>query len=40
MVTHMNDSRIRTIEDAQRLLDGTPQIEFSIEARADRYRPG
>lgn len=38
MVTHMNDSRIRTVEEAQRFLDGTLPIEFSIDARADRYR--
>jgi transposase InsO family protein len=38
MVTHMNDSRIRTVEEAQRFLDGALEIEFSIDAKADRYR--
>ena len=38
MVTHMNDSRIRTVEDVQRFLDGTLEVEFSIQGTAERYR--
>jgi transposase InsO family protein len=38
MVTHMNDIRIRTVDDVQRFLDGAIEMEFSIEETADRYR--
>lgn len=37
MVTYMNDVRIRTVDDVQRFLDGTLEVEFSIEETGDRY---
>ena len=38
MVTLMNDSRIRTVADVQRFLDGTPEVDFTIEDMEVRYR--
>jgi transposase InsO family protein len=37
MVTYMNDSRIRTIEDIERFLDGTLDVDFAIGEPSERY---
>lgn len=38
MVTYMNDKKIQTLDDIRRFLDGTVEIEFSIEDKAARYQ--
>ncbi len=38
MVTYMNDQRIRTLDDVRSFLEGTAEVEFSIENRDERYR--
>lgn len=38
MVTYMNDSKIRTLEDIQAFLNGTTEIDFSIQDKDERYR--
>jgi transposase InsO family protein len=37
MNTHMNDSQLQTLEQVRQFLQGTRQIEFSIQDKADRY---
>jgi transposase InsO family protein len=38
MVTYMNDKKIRTLDDIRAFLQGTSEIEFSIEDKDERYR--
>jgi hypothetical protein len=38
MVTYMNDKKIRTLDDIRAFLKGTPDIDFSIEGKDERYR--
>ena len=37
MVTYMNDKKIQSLEDIRAFLEGTVDIEFSIEDKDDRY---
>lgn len=38
MVTFMNDTKLQTLADIRRFLDGTVEVEFSIEDKTARYR--
>ncbi len=38
MVTYMNDKKIQTLDDVRAFLEGTTEIEFSIEGKDERYR--
>jgi transposase InsO family protein len=38
MVTHMNEKKIRSLEDVRTFLAGTMEVEFSIEDKIARYR--
>ncbi len=38
MVTYMNDKKIKTLDDIRAFLEGTMDIEFSIEDKDERYR--
>ena len=37
MVTFMNDKQIKSLEDIRCFLEGTAEIEFPIEDKAERY---
>ncbi|MCU7880679.1 MAG: hypothetical protein KZQ60_09210 [Candidatus Thiodiazotropha sp. (ex Lucinoma aequizonata)] len=38
MVTYMNDKKIQTLDKVRAFLDGTTDIEFSIEGKEERYQ--
>ncbi|MCU7895303.1 MAG: integrase, partial [Candidatus Thiodiazotropha sp. (ex Lucinoma aequizonata)] len=38
MVTYMNDKKIQTLDEVRAFLDGTTDIEFSIEGKDERYQ--
>ncbi len=38
MVTHMNDKKIRSLEDVRTFLAGTTEMEFSIQGKDESYR--
>ena len=38
MVTYMNDNKLQTLDDIRRFLDGTVEVEFSIQNKSERYR--
>ncbi len=38
MVTYMNDKKIQTLDDVRTFLEGTTEIEFSIEGKDECYR--
>ena len=38
MMTFMNDKQIKTLDDVRDFLEGTAEVEFSIEDKAERYR--
>jgi len=38
MVTYMNDQKIRSLEQVRAFLEGSTQMEFSIQGKDERYR--
>ena len=34
----MNDNKLQTLDDIRRFLDGTVEVEFSIQNKSERYR--
>ncbi len=38
MVTCMNDNKLQTLDDIRRFLDGTVEVEFSIQNKSESYR--
>ena len=38
MVTHMNETKIRTVADVRRFLEGTVEVEFAVADKTERLR--